>query len=74
MNCGLWHFYASKGPEYEQIRFVIRLLIENLEANSIFYIIIWMSHRFKRPVSSTPAVKCSVLPEAIDEADIIANA
>ena len=64
---------ASKPNEYGQLGIIVGLLVGELQKDSIFHAISWLSHKSKRPTKSVPAAEILGTAEGIDEIKIIAN-
>lgn len=65
---------ASRTDDVGQVGVVTGLLIDEMEENSIYHPISWISHKPKRPVKSVPAAEILAASEGIDEGKTIAKA
>lgn len=65
---------ASRVDENGQIGVLTGLLVGEMENNSIYHPLSWISHKAKRPVKSVPAAEILAATEGIDEGKTISSA
>lgn len=63
---------ASRIDENGQIGVLAGLLIGELTEGAVFYTLLWLSHKSRRPVKSVPAAEILAAAEGIDEEKMLA--
>lgn len=64
---------ASHIDSCGQLGVITGLLVGEMKSNSIYYVMYWMSHKYKRPVNGVPAAEILATAEGMYDGKTVAK-